>query len=73
LTEIVRDRVTGRLVDPGNAGALAATMREMWSDEELAAQMGVRAWEYARNHFSPRAQAERLAELYERVCLSSSP
>jgi glycosyltransferase involved in cell wall biosynthesis len=67
LAEITEDGVTGVLVPPGDPGALAAAMREMWADKGRAAAMGAQAWSYARKHFAPDTQTERLVALYEQL------
>jgi glycosyltransferase involved in cell wall biosynthesis len=76
LAEITEDGVTGVLVPPGDPGALAAAMREMWTDKGRTAEMGAQAWSYAREHFAPDTQIERLVELYEhlvRTSMTESP
>ena len=70
LAEIVNDGATGSLVPPQDPTALAAAMRELWDDKARAAEMGERAWHYAREHFSPAEQARRLVELYDRLVAS---
>lgn len=65
LAEIVDHEVTGLLVPPHDPLALATAMETLWDDKARAREMGMRAWVYARGHFSPSEQARRLAELYE--------
>jgi glycosyltransferase involved in cell wall biosynthesis len=72
LAEIVDDGVTGILVSPQDAVALAEAMEELWRDRVRAQEMGKRAWAYAQDHFSPSDQTRRLVELYEEV-VSSAP
>jgi glycosyltransferase involved in cell wall biosynthesis len=67
LAEITEDGVTGVLVPPGDPGALAAAMREMWTDKGRAPEMGAQAWSYARQHFAPDTQIERLVALYKQL------
>jgi glycosyltransferase involved in cell wall biosynthesis len=71
LAEIVENGSNGVLVPPEDPAALAAAVDELWNDKTRAAEMGARAWEYARAHFSPVRQAARLAELYELLVASS--
>src|SRR5581483_12075708 len=67
LAEIIEDVVTGALVPSGDPVALAAAMRERWDDRVSTAEMGMLAWEYARQHFAPELQVDRLVDLYERL------
>ena len=67
LAEIIEDGVTGALVPSGDPVALAAAMRERWDDRVSTAEMGMLAWEYARQHFAPELQVDRLVDLYERL------
>lgn len=52
--ELVEEGVTGRLVEPGDAGALRTALRELLDGEE-AARLGARAYEHARKRFCPDA------------------
>ena len=67
LPEVIEDEVTGILVSPGDARALAAAMDELWADKHGAMKMGARAWDYAREHFAPEAQIKRLITLYAQL------
>jgi glycosyltransferase involved in cell wall biosynthesis len=67
LAEIIDDGVSGLLIPPRDPPALAAAMETLWDDKARASEMGVRAWLFAREHFSPSEQARRLAELYEKL------
>jgi D-inositol-3-phosphate glycosyltransferase len=63
LASAVRDRETGRLVPPGDAAALAAALRELLADGDLAARYGAAA--HAR--VSRVASWENVAEAVERA------
>jgi glycosyltransferase involved in cell wall biosynthesis len=67
LEEIVDPDVTGLLVTPNDASALAAAMAQLWEDPARSSQMGERAWTFARTRCSVTRQTEHLATLYERM------
>ncbi|WP_437480227.1 glycosyltransferase [Sorangium sp. So ce1014] len=65
MSEQVDDGVTGRLVPPGDAEALAGALVELAEDPARRARMGAAGWERARERFS----LERMVADYVRVCL----
>ncbi|WP_437324622.1 glycosyltransferase [Sorangium sp. So ce381] len=65
MSEQVDDGVTGRLVPPGDAEALAAALVELGADPARRARMGAAGWERARERFS----LERMVADYVGVCL----
>ncbi|WP_437965695.1 glycosyltransferase [Sorangium sp. So ce260] len=65
MSEQVDDGVTGRLVPPGDAAALAGALVELGEDPARRARMGAAGWERARERFS----LERMVADYARVCL----
>ncbi|MGK3959383.1 glycosyltransferase [Sorangium sp. So ce118] len=67
MSEQVDDRVTGRLVPPADAAALAGALVELAADPALRARMGAAGWERARERFS----LERMVRDYVHVCLGS--
>lgn len=54
-TELIQDRVTGRLVPPGDAAALARTIHELLVDPVAAEILARRGCAYARDTFSLEA------------------
>ena len=70
LAEIIDDGSTGVLVPPEYPSALAAAMESLWDSKESATAIGERAWHYAREHFSPIAQAGCVSALYGRLVAS---
>ena len=62
--EAVEDGVTGRLVPPGDADALAAAVRTLLADPEGAAAMGRRAQAAVRARFSLQAAVRANEEVY---------
>jgi glycosyltransferase involved in cell wall biosynthesis len=65
LPEAVGDGVTGLLVPPGDAEALADAMQRLWSDPDQASAMGQRAHNVARERYSLERQARRVIAAYE--------
>jgi glycosyltransferase involved in cell wall biosynthesis len=66
IPEIVEDGVTGRLVAPGDASALATAMAEMLSQPEQRARLGAAAAVRAR-YFSEERFATNVAQLYREI------
>jgi len=64
LREIVRDGLTGFLVPPGDAEALAAALLRVLGDRKLAEQMGRAGREVALAHFSEETFVSRFVQLY---------
>jgi glycosyltransferase involved in cell wall biosynthesis len=68
IPEVVRDRVDGWLVPPGDAAALAEAASALLADPARRASLAAAAAESALTRFQPRPAADRLAEIYEAVC-----
>jgi mannosyltransferase len=64
---VVEDGVTGVLVPPGDADALAAALELLMRDPAAAAAMGQRARQHVAQNFSLDAEAGRIAEVYRRL------
>ncbi|UQI46173.1 glycosyltransferase family 4 protein [Streptomyces sp. HU2014] len=62
--EIIEDRVDGRLVRPGDPGAVAAALLELVGDDELRQRMGEAALRNSAR-FDPARTAERHLDLYQ--------
>lgn len=60
LDELVADRRTGRLVSPGDPGALAEAMLWVLADPDRARELG----DAGRRHFEAELTADRMAERY---------
>jgi glycosyltransferase involved in cell wall biosynthesis len=67
LTEVVEDGVSGFLFAPGDAGDLAAKLRQVRQDPQMALQMGRQALRRAREKLSPETHAQRLVAIYQEV------
>lgn len=65
--EIIRHGESGYLVDPRDAEALAGTVQTLLSDSGLHARVSSRAIERVHAHYSPRAHATQIADVYRRV------
>ncbi len=63
LSEAVEDGVTGLLVPPGDAHALAAAIDRVLSDDELAARLGAAACTRVAQRFGRDACLDRLLRL----------
>jgi mannosyltransferase len=61
---VVEDGVTGALVPPGDADALAAALEPLMRDPAAAAAMGQRARQHVLENFGLDAEAGRIAEVY---------
>jgi glycosyltransferase involved in cell wall biosynthesis len=67
LAEIVRDGITGRLVEPGDVVGLAAALLGMLADRETVASMGRAAHTDARERFDLPGFAARFEAIYRDV------
>jgi glycosyltransferase involved in cell wall biosynthesis len=65
--ELVEDGVTGRLVPPGDAAALADAIAELLASPRKAAEMGRRARQVALGRYDIRKTTGAIEEVYERV------
>jgi glycosyltransferase involved in cell wall biosynthesis len=67
ITEAVREGVSGTIVPPGDATALADTLATLLRDPARRARLGRGALQHARRHFDRRANTARLATLLDFV------
>jgi glycosyltransferase involved in cell wall biosynthesis len=67
IPELVDDGVTGCLVAPGDAGALATAVTDLVADPEAARRMGRLAWERVRERHDPGVHVDALVRCYEEV------
>jgi glycosyltransferase involved in cell wall biosynthesis len=65
--ELVEDGVTGLVVTPGSAEALAEGVLRLLGDPGLAGRCGRNAREQVRRRFSPQGMAEGVLNVYWRV------
>ena len=67
IPEIIEDRVTGWLVPPGDAAALAAAIRAVLGDQALVAQVVREARVRVEQDHDARGMAEQYAQWYEEL------
>lgn len=70
IPEIVEDRVTGILVDPGNLPALVSAMRTLVESAELRHRMGLAAYQRIAKAADPSAYAVKLENIVQHVMAS---
>jgi len=64
LKEMVMDRVTGILFDPGNAEQLANSLRYLLNDDDRAEKMGLKGKQFVKENFTIEKTLDQLEELY---------
>jgi glycosyltransferase involved in cell wall biosynthesis len=67
MPEIVRDGVTGRLIEPGDSSALAAAMIELLANAELRRRCGAQGRRLAEAEFSLPAMVAGNYRVYQEV------
>jgi glycosyltransferase involved in cell wall biosynthesis len=65
--DLIEDGITGRLVPPGDAAALAAAMRDLMSDPASASRMGMQARASVLERYDLRQTVAAIEKVYERV------
>jgi glycosyltransferase involved in cell wall biosynthesis len=67
IPEAVEHGVTGLLVPPHNAGALAEAMLRLLKDEPLRRRMGKAGFDRVRTRFNVERMVDQTLAVYERV------
>jgi len=72
IPEMVQHGVTGLLVPPGDAKALAAALDQLAGSDALRGALGEAAQRHARSEFRPEVTAARYVHLYRQLALRDS-
>jgi glycosyltransferase involved in cell wall biosynthesis len=67
ISEVIRDHVTGRLVQPGDTSELTRTLIELLHSPALRSQLGENARQQARKEHSWDRYVEKLEDVYQSV------
>ncbi len=67
VNEIVQNGVTGILVPPGDADALAAALTTLLIDQSLAKAMGIRGFEVFNERFAPAVIIPQIVDVYDSI------
>lgn len=73
IPELVRDGISGWLVDEGDAGALAERMLALADSPETAARLGAAGRERVEREFDLRQQNLRLGRIYSELLCDERP
>jgi glycosyltransferase involved in cell wall biosynthesis len=65
--ELVRDGETGLLFEPGDAAGLSTALQTLIENETLRKRMAATGAQFIREHFSIRAAAQRMGEIYAQL------
>ena len=66
ITEIISDGVDGFLVEPGNEQQLYTRILDLWQQDSLIKEMGIKARRKVEEHFSPEAHFMKLKAIYSK-------
>src|SRR5207249_2045495 len=69
VPEVIEDGVSGYLVPPGDAGALARRIGDVLSDDARRVQMGQRGRECVEAQFTFAAQSVQYQRLFEQLLI----
>lgn len=67
IPEIVKDRVNGILVPPGNPGALAKAIISLLKNRDLAGQMAKEGFRLVKEKFNVERMVEETRKIYDRL------
>jgi colanic acid/amylovoran biosynthesis glycosyltransferase len=72
IPQVVLNHKTGILADERNIEQLRLALLQLAADDNLRLHMGRRGHEHAREHFSAKAQGQKLSEIYQAVLAGRS-
>ncbi len=72
LREVIEDGVTGLLVPPGDADALALAILRVLDDPALAQRLGAAARQRMEAHFTLRGMMQRIHQIYDEIIASKN-
>lgn len=67
IPEVIEDRVSGILIEPGDSGGLAVMCGRLMNDAELAERLGQAAKARVKERFSSGTMAAEVANVYRRL------
>ncbi len=67
IPEAVKNRVTGILIEPGDAKALADSIVELMSDSDLRNSIAEKGREFVLKHFNEQDSAQKVLTVYEEL------
>ena len=73
VAELIEDGVSGLLVEPADATALADGITRLIDDRQLAGRLGEAAREHVLAEFSAQATADCMQQVYEEVVKEAQP
>jgi glycosyltransferase involved in cell wall biosynthesis len=65
IPEVIRNEVTGLLVEPDNSASLAIAIRRLIADATMRQSLGANGHAFARDHFSAAAMTRKYLSVYE--------
>ena len=73
IRDVIRPGETGLLMPPRDPDALAAALRSLLTDDELAKRLATAGHAYALEHFDERLPARRVGDVYRALLGSKDP
>jgi glycosyltransferase involved in cell wall biosynthesis len=67
IPDVITDGLNGFLVEPGNSQVLASKILQLITEDDLRQEMGKQGRLFVKEHFSWRAKAREILEVYEQV------
>lgn len=68
LPEIIKDKETGFLFNPGDAADLARVVKDIWNDETKIKKMNEKAQQQVQELNNPEKYYEELMKIYKKLC-----